>query len=268
LNKIEEQSLTNYLTGYELKHKLLKDEVLIADDELKGKQIKVEKEVDLNSTNQVRNLAQRFFEKFNVVKNIEYKSEDKTRIIQKEFIDRKRILRIFENGKIEYTSAEIPSDNSQVDKYTALKTAIEFIQKTSSLPKNSYVSEIKELGNSDYIICFDYTIEGLKVKISGQELPEHAIEIEVKGNIISSYKRLVKNVDVSKDKEINVQNLKAIDEAVKEYRQKTGIKDINKAVKEVSLVYADDGVKSGAYPNWYIQIDNQSFLINSVAEEN
>lgn len=268
--QIESKELETYVTGYELKHNLIKDDVLILPTNMTqmGKQIKLTNEVDINSTNQIKDFVQNFFENSNIVKNVEYKDDSKTRIIQKEFIDRKRILKLYENGSIDYTSAEMPTEGIQTDEFSALKRAVDFIDSNLSFPKDSYLSNIKVVSQSDYIFCFDYKIEGLKVQLSGANMPEHAIEIEVNKDVITSYKRCVKMSDTEKEKELDVINLKAIDQAILHYREQTGKKDIEKSIESIELIYTDNGNNGLFYPQWFIKIADKTFLIDSINKEN
>lgn len=270
LNQVESKDFNNYVTGFELKHKLLKDDVLLlpTDAILSGKQVKLSNEVNVDSSIEVKRLAQYFFDKLNYVKNIEYKGPIKTNAIQKEFVDRNNILRIYVNGQVEYSSAEIPNDKIQTNQVEALRRAVSFTDNHLGFPKNSYISEITLVGDSHYIFKFDYSINGLAVRLTGEDIPKHAIEVEVKGNVITSYKRFVKTFNIGKEKELDIINLKAIDEAITKYRQETGKKDIGKAVNSSRLVYVDDGLSKEIYPSWCIVIDDKQFLINSVNEGN
>lgn len=269
ITQIENKNLDNYVTGYEVKNKLLKDDVLflLSDSILPEKLINLSNEVNIDSNSDVHNFAERFFDKFNVVKSVEYKDNTKTKTVQKEFIDRKRILKIYENGLVEYMSAEVPDDKTQVDLYTALKRALEFAGRSSDFPQNLYISEIKEPSSSDYIFDFDYSIDGFEVKINGPDLPKHAIEIEVKGNVVSSYKRYVKTFTVGKQVNLNVTNLEAMNQAIKLYMDKTG-QNAEKSVNDIELVYIDNGTLRETNPYWYIEVGNESFLINAVNKGN
>lgn len=267
--QIENKDLDNYVTGYEVKHKLLKDDVLflLSDSVFSEKQISLDNEFDIESDNKVRDFAEGFFENFNVVKSLEYKDETKTKTVQKEFIDRKRILKLYANGLVEYTSAEVPYDKTQVDSYTALKIALEFVGNSSDFPQNLYISKIQELSGTDYIFNFDYYIDGLEVKINGSDLPKYAIEIEVKGNVVSSYKRYIKNATVGKQINLAISNLEAMNQAITLYIEKTGQK-ADKSVNDIELVYIDNGTLGETNPYWYIEVGSESFLINAVNKEN
>jgi hypothetical protein len=267
--QIESKNLDNYVTGYEVKHKLLKDDVLflLSDSAISEKNIDLTNEINISSNSEVHNFAERFFEKFNVVKSVEYKDDTKTNTIQKEFIDRKRILKIYANGLIEYTSAEVPDDKTGVDLYTALKSALDFAGESADFPQNIYISEIKEFPGSDYIFDFDYTINGFEVKTNGLDLPKHAIEVEVKGNVVSSYRRFVKNFTLGKQVNLDITNLEAMNQAIKLYTDKTGQK-VDKSVNDIKLVYLDNGTFENANLYWYIEVGNEPFLINAVNKEN
>lgn len=269
INKIENENLDNYVTGYEVKNKLLKDDVLflLSDSTLSGNLINLSNEVNIDSNGEVHDFAEKFFDNFNVVKSVEYKDDTKSKTVQREFIDRKRILKIYENGLVEFTSAEVPDDVTQIDEYTALKTALAFAASSSDFPQNLYISDIQETSGSDYIFDFDYSINGLKVKINGANLPNHAIEIEVKDNVVSRYTRYVKTFNIGKQDSLNVSNLEAMNRAITLYMGKTG-QNAEKSVNDIELVYVDNGTLANTNPYWYIEVGNESFLINALNKGN
>lgn len=272
VSQIESKDLGNYVTGADIKtpNNFIKDDVLLlpTDAVVSAKQIKLSNEFNLTSSNDIKEIVSYFFDNSNIVRNVEYRDDAKSKIIQKEFVDRKRILKLYESGQIEYASAEIQDEKTEYDIYSSLKRAVDFIDSNFSFPKDSYLSGIKKIAPSNYVFYFDYIIEGLNVEQNVSNNLQHAIEIEVKGDIISNYARRVRSYTIGKDKELDVLNLKAIDNAIIQDRQLSGNKENERWINESSLVYVDDGALKEISPYWCIRINDRRYLINAISKEN
>ena len=265
---IEDKYNHNYVTAHEMKYNFLNDDILLlpVDAVIFGQKAKLYNEFDMQSENAIKDIAHNFFEKYHIVKNIEYMNETKTKVIKKEFIDRSNILRLYDNGKIEYTTTALSDTNESIDVDKALETAVRFVQNNLGFPNNSYISEIRKISDSHYAFSFDYLINGLKLKMSGENIPGHAIEVEVKGKMVSSYIRLVKDYKIEREQELEVGNIKAIDRAIERYR-KSPNNNRNQKVNQVEMVYVNSDYANESYPYWFIQIEDTNYYINSINEE-
>ncbi len=108
----------------------------------------------------------------------------------------------------------------------------------TSLETETYLSDV-EINGNEILYYFDYTIDNYPVLLSEAVQKEfdmpHAIEFCVRGNSVRKYKRYAHNfkaVDI-KDKEISVEFLGALDQAIEQYQ----INHEELEVKEVEDMY-------------------------------
>lgn len=108
----------------------------------------------------------------------------------------------------------------------------------TSLETETYLSGI-EINGNEIFYYFDYTVDNYPILLSEAVQKEfdmpHAIEFCVRGNSVRKYKRYAHNfkaVDI-KDKEISVEFLGALDQAIEQYQ----INHEELEVKEVEDMY-------------------------------
>ena len=111
----------------------------------------------------------------------------------------------------------------------------------TSLKTEVYLSGI-EMNRNEMIYYFDYTVDNYPILLSEAVQNDfeisHAIEISVRGNSVRKYKRYAHNfraVDV-KDKQISVEFLEALDQAIEQYQINHKESDI-KEVEDMYLGY-------------------------------
>ena len=117
-----------------------------------------------------------------------------------------------------------------------------------SLETDVYLSGI-EINRNETIYYFDYTVDNYPILFSEAiqkefEMP-HAIEFSIRGNSVRKYKRYAHNFKAvdSKDKEISVEFLEALDQAIEQYQ----INHENAEVKEVEDMYLAYFVEPNEY---------------------
>ena len=124
-----------------------------------------------------------------------------------------KILKINEDGLLDFYDASIEPDNS-LDVYKSFAAAVNFIEEFLGFPENGYLSKVENIlleGNDGYRFTFSYNI--LERPILFSRVRENAaLQIDVAGNNVISYKRFIRNIDdAQRNKMAQIQVLPAID---------------------------------------------------------
>jgi hypothetical protein len=124
-----------------------------------------------------------------------------------------KILKINEDGLLDFYDASIePEDSSDV--YKSFTAAVNFTEEFLGFPENGYLSNVEDIlldGNEGYRFTFSYNI--LERPILFSRVRENAaLQIDVVGNNVISYKRFIRNIDDTQmDKMAEIQVLPAVD---------------------------------------------------------
>lgn len=107
-----------------------------------------------------------------------------------------KILKINEDGLLDFYDASIEPENSS-DVYKSFAAAVNFTEEFLGFPKNGYLSNVEKIlleGNEGYRFTFSYNI--LERPILFSRVRENlALQIDVAGNNVISYKRFIRNID-------------------------------------------------------------------------
>ncbi|HNZ82844.1 MAG TPA: hypothetical protein PLX37_04780 [Sedimentibacter sp.] len=107
-----------------------------------------------------------------------------------------KILKINEDGLLDFYDASIEPDN-ELDVYKSFAAAVNFIEEFLGFPENGYLSNVENIlleGNDGYRFTFSYNI--LERPILFSRVRENAaLQIDVAGNNVISYKRFIRNID-------------------------------------------------------------------------
>lgn len=154
------------------------------------------------------------------------------------FSDETVVVRYYPKGILEYYSYERYDTEATTDIATGYQICKNFMNNDISLETDVYLSGV-EINRNEMIYYFDYTIDNYPILFSEAiqkefEMP-HAIEFSIRGNSVRKYKRYAHNFKAvdSKDKEISVEFLEALDQAIEQYQ----INHENAEVKEVEDMY-------------------------------
>ena len=150
--------------------------------------IYVENEFDTNNIDEIREMAERFFDK-----DIDYIGEiieDSGSII---YLYNQQVLKVNPNGQIEYFN---PLEEFVVERnlYTSLNYAANFLSKNASIPKDMYLARIEKIksdGNLGYRLSFRYRMRDFPL-ILGSDTIEEFIQIDVFNEHIRNYKRFIR----------------------------------------------------------------------------
>ena len=154
------------------------------------------------------------------------------------FSDENVVVRYYPKGILEYYSYGTYDTEAVTNITTGYQICKNFMNNDTSLKTEVYLSGI-EMNRNEVIYYFDYTVDNYPILLSEAVQNDfemsHAIEISVRGNSVRKYKRYAHNfkaVDV-KDKQISVEFLEALDQAIEQY--KINHKDSN--INEVEDMY-------------------------------
>lgn len=154
------------------------------------------------------------------------------------FSDETVVVRYYPKGILEYYSYGTYDTEIKTDIVTGYQICKNFMNNDTSLETETYLSGI-EINGNEIVYYFDYTVDNYPILLSEAVQKEfdmpHAIEFCVRGNSVRKYKRYAHNfkaVDI-KDKEISVEFLGALDQAIEQYQ----INHEELEVKEVEDMY-------------------------------
>ena len=124
-----------------------------------------------------------------------------------------KILKINEDGLLDFYDASIEPENSP-NVYKSFAAAVNFIEEFLGFPENGYLSNVEKIlleGNEGYRFTFSYNI--LERPILFSRVRENAaLQIDVAGNNVISYKRFIRNIDRTQmDKMAEIEVTPAID---------------------------------------------------------
>lgn len=128
-----------------------------------------------------------------------------------------KVLKINEEGLLDFYDATMEPDNV-TDVYKSFVTAVNFTKEFLGFPKDGYLSGIESIqydGNYGYRYTFSYKILERPILFS-KVRDNAALQIDVIGDNVVSYKRFIRNIDDSQmDKMIETQILPAVDVIIK-----------------------------------------------------
>jgi regulatory protein YycH of two-component signal transduction system YycFG len=124
-----------------------------------------------------------------------------------------KVLKINEEGLLDFYDAAF-DPSSVTDQYESFAAAVNFTEEFLGFPKDVYLSNLEGIqheGNYGYRYTFSYKI--LERPILFSKVRENtALQIDVVGNKVVSYKRFIRNIDDSQmDKMNNTQILPAVE---------------------------------------------------------
>lgn len=124
-----------------------------------------------------------------------------------------KVLKVSEEGFLDFYDAAFEPSNV-TDKYESFAAAVNFTEEFLGFPKDVYLSNLENIqheGNYGYRYTFSYKI--LERPILFSKVRENtALQIDVVGNKVVSYKRFIRNIDDSQmDKMNDTQILPAVE---------------------------------------------------------
>ncbi len=124
-----------------------------------------------------------------------------------------KILKINEEGLLDFYDASIEPGKG-LDVYKSFAAAVNFIEEFLGFPENGYLSKVENIileGNDGYSFIFSYNILERPILFS-RVRANAALQIDVAGNNVISYKRFIRNIDdAQRDKMAQIQVLPAVE---------------------------------------------------------
>ena len=112
---------------------------------------------------------------------------------------------ISQDGTLEYfNNRTYSSGQATISLHEAIKISADFIDRHLGFPEDSYLSEVKreEIGSKTvYVIRYKYRHEGMPI-IMESGIYGHSIEVEIVGDEVKHYKRMVKRINQTADTSI------------------------------------------------------------------
>lgn len=194
-----------------------------------------------------------------------------------------KILKINSEGLLDFydTTAELKNSS---DVYKSLVTAVNFTDEFLGFPEYGYLSNVEGIehnGNYGYRYTFSYKI--LKKPILFSKVRENsALQIDVVGDSVISYKRFIRNIDMSQmGKMSEIQILPAVDVITKNLADEAGTGNTGEApelkplkkdmIKEISSIYLGyfDISRISKEQNlrvvWVIEAGDKTYIFNAIS---
>jgi regulatory protein YycH of two-component signal transduction system YycFG len=192
-----------------------------------------------------------------------------------------KVLKISEEGLLDFYDAAFEPGNA-TDQYESFAAAVNFTEEFLGFPKDVYLSNLESIqheGNYGYRYTFSYKI--LERPILFSKVRENtALQIDVVGNKVASYKRFIRNIDDSQmDKMNDTQILPAVEVITRNLDTGEGetaedviseIKPIKvEMIKEINNIYLGyfDLVRISKEQMlrvvWVIETNDKSYIFNA-----
>ncbi|QSX05024.1 hypothetical protein JYG23_10030 [Sedimentibacter sp. zth1] len=123
-----------------------------------------------------------------------------------------KVLKISSEGLLDFFDANI-SRETDTNMYENLVTALNFTNNFLEFPDDVYLSKVETLqydGNFGYKFIFNYRILNYPI-IFSKLRDSQPLEVEVIGNKVISYKRLIRNIDINPENDMKKDQILSAD---------------------------------------------------------
>lgn len=186
-----------------------------------------------------------------------------------------KVVKLYTNGMLEYVNYEMPSsDTIALDVKNAIDISTEFVSRNFGFPENSYISDIiRSMKGDKYIIRYRYSYEGLPVVMASASNSE-AIEVEVSGDKVRRYKRLIRELD-NTQQYVQVMNFKEMLDILLDKKVEVQSGEKIKTISDMYLAYYEIDSQSNItlVPVWVADVKverlesgsvlNQHYILNA-----
>ncbi len=235
----------------------------------------VQSELDVKNKAAIEDIAKEYFKNsYDYVR----KSEDIEGDILYNYKNEK-VLKISSEGLLDFFDSNINIDNSS-DVYESLMIALKFAMNFLDPPPDMYLSEVNVAqndGNFGYEFVFTYRILNKPILFS-KVRESSALEVEVIGNNVVSYKRFIRNRDTKQDSEMKKEEILSFEEVLENQLSVTDegamtntLKVIDKSmVKDIENVYLAyfDYARSIKEQHlivvWVVEIKDKVYIFNAI----
>lgn len=193
-----------------------------------------------------------------------------------------RALKIGSNGELEYKEKLDENEaGPTLNVKDSLKVAVDFINNFGGVPQGLYLTsleETKSASNRGYKFTFSYRVQGLPV-VNSRLVSGSAIEVEVYGTQVLSFKRLIRKYTKLADIPDEMVQQFTIDDVFSmnfnqihdDYQKtenepfdKNKIYQILQRIDDIEIVYFADVTRNSErlIPAWHIEIGSNEYYFN------
>lgn len=187
-----------------------------------------------------------------------------------------KVLKISSEGLLDFFDSNIDIDNNS-NVYEGLLIALKFATNFLNFHEDMYLSEVKTAqyeGSFGYDFIFTYRIKNNPILFS-KVRESAALEVEVIGNNVVSYKRLIRNLDTKQDSEMKEQKILSFEDVLKKQISvadegnilKVIDKSMVKDIDNVYLAYFDYARRvkeQHLIVVWVVEINDKTYVFNAI----
>lgn len=188
-----------------------------------------------------------------------------------------KVLKINAEGQLDFYDSNVEFSNNNDDVYKSLITALNFTDEFLGFPKDGYMSNVESIqseGNYGYRFTFSYKILDRPILFS-RVRENAALQIEVIGNNVVSYKRFIRNIDETQREQMQI--IPAVD-VINKNIQKSAVADgltelkplKTEMIKDISNIYLGYFDLSRVSKEqvlrvvWVIEVGDKSYIFNAI----
>jgi len=189
-----------------------------------------------------------------------------------------KVLKINAEGQLNFYDSNIEFNNNNNDVYKSLIIALNFTDEFLGFPKDGYMSNLESIqseGNYGYRFTFSYKILDRPILFS-RVRENAALQIEVIGDNVVSYKRFIRKIDETQGEQMQV--ISAVDVINKNMQSSvvsdglTELKPLKvEMIKDISNIYLGYFDLSRVSKEqvlrvvWVIEIGDKSYIFNAIS---
>lgn len=276
VKKLDFSSETNYAFDQKIGEETIQVPIPLEKTALNP--VFVQSELDVFDADKINSIAKKYFKN-----NYDYVRKSVEVSGNTVFMFRtEKVLKINSDGLLDFydTTAELENSSGV---YENLVTAVNFTEEFLGFPKDGYLSDVEEIeyeGNFGYRYTFSYKI--LKLPILFSRVRENAaLQIDVVGDNVISYKRFIRNIDESQNGKMNeIEILPAVDVIMRNLEDKPSTsgpgeipelkplkKDVIKDISNIYLGYFDLSRISKEQVLrvvWVIETKDKTYIFNAI----
>lgn len=233
----------------------------------------VKSEIDINNNEYIEKIAKDYF-------GSDYDYVRKSKEIEGNVVfvyKNEKVLRISSEGLLDFYDATV-EDNLEGSIYQSLVTALNFTNNFLEFPEDVYLSRVDTIeldGSFGYKFVFSYRILNNPIIFSSVR-ESQPLEVQVVGNKVVSYKRLIRNIDDSRTDEMIKEKLPDIKDIIianlelgnneSDELKVLSLEDVYN-IEDIFLGYFDRSRRldeQQLYVVWVIKIKDKSYIFNAM----